>query len=140
MSPAGPAPIPGFESRTEVVNGTRLHYWIGGDLGGPPILLWHGFLSTSYGGRHVAPALAQAGAAVLLPDMRGYGDSDKPAGVDDYDGRALAQEFRALVQQIGFGSGRKLTLVAHDRGAPPALLWAADRMVLERVSTRQAPA
>jgi pimeloyl-ACP methyl ester carboxylesterase len=58
--------------------------------------------------------------------MRGYGDSDKPAGVEGYDGRALAEEFRALVRQIGFGQGQKLTLVAHDMGAPPALLWAAD--------------
>lgn len=126
MSRAHAASIPGFESRSEVVNGVRLHYWIGGDPSGPPVLLWHGFLSTSYGWRHVAPALAESGAAVLIPDMRGYGDSDKPAGVEGYDGRALAEEFRALVRQIGFGSNRKLTIVAHDMGAPPALLWAAD--------------
>ena len=63
---------------------------------------------------------------VLVPDMRGFGDSDKPAGTEGYDGRALAEEFRALRQQIGFGAGRPLTLVAHDMGAPPALLWAAE--------------
>lgn len=56
----------------------------------------------------------------------GFGDSDKPAGTEGYDGRALAEEFRALRQQIGFGAGRPLTVVAHDMGAPPALLWAAD--------------
>ena len=72
------------------------------------------------------PALAAAGRAVLVPDMRGYGDSDKPEGTEGYDGRALAEEFRALVRQVGFGAGRPLTLVAHDMGAPPALLWAAD--------------
>lgn len=74
----------------------------------------------------MAPALVDAGCAVLVPEMRGYGDSDKPAGVAGYGGRALAEEFRALVGQIGFGGGRPLTLVAHDMGAPPALLWAAD--------------
>jgi pimeloyl-ACP methyl ester carboxylesterase len=58
--------------------------------------------------------------------MRGYGDSDKPAGTAGYDARALAEEFRALVRELGFGAGRPLTLVAHDMGAPPALLWAAD--------------
>ena len=42
-----------------------------------------------------------------------------------YDGAALAEEFRALVKQTGFGAGRPLTLVAHDVGAPPALVWAA---------------
>ena len=43
-----------------------------------------------------------------------------------YDARALAEEFRALVRQIGFGGGKPLVLAAHDMGAPPALLWAAD--------------
>ena len=72
------------------------------------------------------PALAEAGYAVLVPDMRGYGDSDKPEGTTGYDARALAEEFRALVQVIGFGGGKPMTLVAHDMGAPPALLWCAD--------------
>jgi pimeloyl-ACP methyl ester carboxylesterase len=57
--------------------------------------------------------------------MRGYGDSDKPEGDVGYDGAALAEEFRSLVKQTGFGAGRPLTLIAHDMGAPPALLWAA---------------
>jgi pimeloyl-ACP methyl ester carboxylesterase len=118
--------IPGFTSNTVSINGVGLHYLVGGNPNGPPVILWHGFLSTSYAWRKVMPALANAGLAVLAPDMRGYGDSDKPAGIEGYDGRALAEEFRALVRQIGFGTGRPLTLVAHDMGAPPALLWAAD--------------
>jgi pimeloyl-ACP methyl ester carboxylesterase len=72
------------------------------------------------------PLLADAGLSVLVPDMRGYGDSDKPTGIDGYDGRSLAEEFRRLVGQIGFGAGRPLTIVAHDMGAPAALLWTAD--------------
>jgi pimeloyl-ACP methyl ester carboxylesterase len=120
------AALPGFTSHVEAVGGVRLHYWLGGDPGGDPVLLWHGFLSTSHVWRKVMPALAEAGLAVLVPDMRGYGDSDKPEGTEGYDGRALGEEFRALVRQIGFGGGRPLTLVAHDMGAPPALLWAAD--------------
>lgn len=72
------------------------------------------------------PLFAAAGCRVLAPDMRGYGDSAKPEGSDGYDGRALAEEARALVRTIGFGDGRPLTLVAHDMGAPGALLWAAD--------------
>jgi pimeloyl-ACP methyl ester carboxylesterase len=119
--------IPGFASNTASINGVRLHYLLGGNPNGPPVLLWHGFLSTSYAWRKVMPGLANAGLAVLVPDMRGYGDSDKPAGTEGYDARALSQEFRALVREIGFGTGRPLTLVAHDMGAPPALLWAADR-------------
>jgi pimeloyl-ACP methyl ester carboxylesterase len=74
----------------------------------------------------VAPALADAGFAVLVPDMRGFGDSDKPTGTAGYDARALAEEFRALVRQIGFGNAKPIILAAHDMGGPPALLWAAD--------------
>jgi pimeloyl-ACP methyl ester carboxylesterase len=118
--------ILGFTSKTASISGVRLHYWQGGDPNGQPVLLWHGFLSTSYAWRKVMPLLIAHGYAVLVPDMRGYGDSDKPAGTEGYDARALAEEFRALVHKIGFGAGRPLLLVAHDMGAPPALIWAAD--------------
>lgn len=120
------SPIPGFTSETASVGGVRLHYWRGGDPNSQPVLLWHGFLATGYTWYKVAPALVDAGMSVLVPDMRGYGDSDKPAGTEGYDARSLAEEFRTLVHQIGFGGGRPITLVAHDMGAPPALLWAAD--------------
>jgi pimeloyl-ACP methyl ester carboxylesterase len=118
--------IPGFRSEAASIGGTRIHYWVGGDPNGQPVLLWHGFLSTGYAWRKVMPVLADAGLAVLVPEMRGFGDSDKPAGTEGYDARALSEEFRALVRQIAFGSGRPISLVAHDLGAPPALLWAAD--------------
>ena len=118
--------IPGFTSATAHVDGVDIHYWVGGHPQGAPVLLWHGFLSTAYAWRHVAPKLAEAGLHVLVPDMRGFGDSDKPEGTEGYDNRALAEDFRALVAMIAFGGGRPLTLVAHDMGAPPALLWTAD--------------
>ncbi|HEY5215161.1 MAG TPA: alpha/beta hydrolase [Acidobacteriaceae bacterium] len=127
MAQTSTSEIAEFRSETAVVNGTRLHYWIGGNPRGKPVLLWHGFLSTAYSWYKVMPLLAEAGYSVLVPDMRGYGDSDKPSGTEVYDARALAEEFRALVQQIEFGNGRKLVLVAHDMGAHPALIWAADR-------------
>ena len=73
--------IEGMRSETATINGVKLHYWIGGPAEGQPVLLWHGFLSTAYAWRHVAPGLARAGMAVLAPDMRGFGDSDKPGGV-----------------------------------------------------------
>jgi pimeloyl-ACP methyl ester carboxylesterase len=108
------------------VAGVRLHYWIAGDPDGMPVVLWHGFLSTGYGWRDVAPALVKAGHSVLIPDMRGYGDSEKPAGNDGYDARALADECRTLAGAIGFGRGKKLIHAAHDMGALPALIWCAD--------------
>jgi pimeloyl-ACP methyl ester carboxylesterase len=119
-------PILGLRSETINVAGIRLHYWIGGDPDGRPVILWHGFLSTAYAWRKVATVLAAAGMAVLVPDMRGYGDSDKPAGNEGYDARALSEEMRALVGEIGFGRSRAIILAAHDMGALPALIWAAD--------------
>jgi len=118
--------IANFRSETAVVNGVCLHYWIGGVPNGTPVLLWHGFLGTGYSWRKVRPLLAEAGFSILVPDMRGYGDSDKPAGTEGYDARALSEQFRELVRQIGFGNERAIILAAHDMGAPPALLWAAD--------------
>jgi pimeloyl-ACP methyl ester carboxylesterase len=91
-----------------------------------PVSRWHGFLSTACAWRDVAPALAKVGLAVLIPDMRGYGDSDKAAGNDGYDARSLAEEGRALVAAIGFGKGKPLIHAAHDMGALPALIWTAD--------------
>ena len=118
--------IAGLDSRFAEVGDTKLHFWLGGDPAGQPVLLWHGFLSTSYAWRRVAALLVEAGFSVLVPDMRGYGDSDKPSGVSGYDMRALAEEFRALVRVLGFGAGQPLILAGHDMGGPPALLWAAD--------------
>ena len=119
------AKVPGFESLVAEVNGQRLQYWIGGNPQGKPVLLWHGFLGTSYAWHDVMPLLAKAGYFVLAPDMRGFGDSSKPAGTEGYDGKTLADDFRLLTQQIGFGGGKAIFIIAHDMGAPPALLWAA---------------
>ena len=119
-------PIAGFRSETETVGGVRLHHWVGGDPSGQPVILWHGFLSTGYAWREVATALAAAGMSVLVPDMRGFGDSDKPEGNEGYDARALSEECRALVASIGFGAGKPVIHAAHDMGALPALIWSAD--------------
>ena len=77
--------VPGFHGEVAMVGGIRIHYWIGGEPSGSPVLLWHGFLGTGYMWRHVMTALAEAGFAVLVPDMRGYGDSDKPPGTKGFD-------------------------------------------------------
>jgi pimeloyl-ACP methyl ester carboxylesterase len=123
---SSPPAIDGFISATVTLRGVRLHYLLGGNPAGYPALLWHGFLSTSQEWRKVMPLLTEAGFAVLVPDMRGYGDSDKPPGTAGYDTRALAEDFRALVAEIGFGRGKPIIIAAHDMGAPPALIWAAD--------------
>ena len=107
-----------FSHHTMIANEVSLHYVIGGK--GGPVLLWHGFLETWYCWRKVMPALAER-YIVIAPDMRGYGDSEKPEQA--YDARTLAEDFRQLVHQLGFN---QIHLVAHDMGAPPALIYASE--------------
>ena len=102
---------------TFTTNGITLHCVTTGS--GSPVLLWHGFLGTWYSWRKLIPLLASE-HTVVVPDMRGYGDSDKPES--GYDGLSLVADFRALVRYLNLGP---LHVVAHDMGAPPALLWAA---------------
>ncbi len=86
---------------------------------GEPVVLLHGFLGTWYSWRKVMPALA-ARHTVVAPDLRGYGDSDKPAA--GYDSATIAEDIRQLVRHLGLG---RVSLVGHDMGAPPAYAYAA---------------
>ncbi|HYQ15362.1 MAG TPA: alpha/beta fold hydrolase, partial [Polyangiaceae bacterium] len=51
---------------------------------GPPVLLLHGFPDTSLGFRDLCEALAARGFRAIAPDLRGFGLSDKPAGLEPY--------------------------------------------------------
>ncbi|CAN7550357.1 alpha/beta fold hydrolase [Duganella sp. LjRoot269] len=59
------------------VNGVRYHYLLHKGSG-PVVVLLHGWGSTSYMWRFVMPRLSEAGYTVLAPDLRGFGDTDKP--------------------------------------------------------------
>jgi pimeloyl-ACP methyl ester carboxylesterase len=110
-------PIESFSHQNITVNGVRLHYVTAGS--GSPLLLWHGFCETWYCWREVMSILSEK-YMVIAPDMRGYGDSEKPA--EGYDGLNLAEDFRAIVQHH---THDRLMIAAHDMGAPAALLYAA---------------
>ncbi len=116
----------GFSLEKRVANGVRLNvrHTVGrGDL--PPLLLLHGFPQTHAMWHKVAPALAQR-FALVAPDLRGYGDSDKPAGPADhsaYSKRAMALDAIELMRGFGFGS---FFVCAHDRGARVAHRLALD--------------
>ena len=66
-------------------NGVGINYEVVGE--GRPVVLLHGFPDTGGLWRHQIPALAEAGFQVIVPDMRGYGRSDKPAEVEAYASR-----------------------------------------------------
>jgi pimeloyl-ACP methyl ester carboxylesterase len=85
--------IPGFQKKLAQVAGVDISYWIGGRPECHPVLLWHGFLGTSFSWHKMMPLLAHAGCSVLAPHMRGFGDSAKPEGTDGYDWNSLATNF-----------------------------------------------
>ena len=85
---------------------------------GPPVLLLHGFPEFWYSWRHQLGPLAAAGFRAVAPDLRGYGQSDKPRAVGDYAIEHLVADVRALVLELG---GEPVTLVGHDWGG--ALAW-----------------
>ncbi|MSQ06712.1 MAG: alpha/beta hydrolase [Dehalococcoidia bacterium] len=107
-----------IQHHTAKVNDIRLHYVTSGD--GPPLFLLHGFPQSWYMWRKVIPALAER-FTVVAPDLRGYGDSDKPAG--GFDKRTMAQDIIALARSLGY---EQFSLAGHDRGGRVAYRCALD--------------
>lgn len=105
----------GFESfDVTIAEGICIHGRRGGE--GPPLLLLHGHPQTHVMWHRVAERLAKH-YTVIAPDLRGYGDSSKPAGLPDhsnYSKRAIAGDQIALMRHFGF---EEFFLCAHDRGA-----------------------
>jgi len=109
-----PLTIPRF--RYEQVpgqDGVRLHTAIGGS--GSPVVLLHGFPQTHLMWRHVAGELATTNT-VIVPDLRGYGASDKPDATSPgtYAKRTMAADVVTLARTLGH---ERFALVGHDRGA-----------------------
>jgi haloacetate dehalogenase len=107
-------PLPSmFRSRIIDADGVAIHAVVGGD--GPPVLLLHGYPQTHLIWHDVAPALA-ARHTVVLTDLRGYGDSAKPAPVTDdlYSKRAMARDQVSVMRKLGFD---RFAVAGHDRGA-----------------------
>jgi pimeloyl-ACP methyl ester carboxylesterase len=105
---------PEFEYRRVDVEGVTINCAIAGS--GPPVLMLHGYPQNHLMWRDVAPALAED-HTVVVADLRGYGDSDKPApdaAGEVYAKRSMAADQAGLMRQLGFG---RFQLVGHDRGA-----------------------
>jgi haloacetate dehalogenase len=106
--------------RIEGADGVMINVAVEGS--GPAVVLLHGFPQTHLMWRHVAPALAGE-FTVICPDLRGYGDSDKPAEATAYAKREMARDVLAVSERLGF---RSFALVGHDRGALVAFRAALD--------------
>ena len=115
--------FPGFELRQVETSGASINLVTGGT--GPPLLLLHGYPQTHLMWRKLAPRLAIE-FTVVVPDLRGYGDSSKPpAGSDNvnYSKRALAQDQVETMTALGF---ERFAVAGHDRGARVAHRLARD--------------
>jgi pimeloyl-ACP methyl ester carboxylesterase len=109
------------------VNGVGIEYEVTGDHG-PPVVLLHGFPDSGRLWRNQVPALAEAGFKVIVPDLRGYGRSDKPSAVQAYALAALVGDVLAVMSDAGV---ERAHVVGHDWGA--ALAWALATYASERV-------
>jgi len=89
-----------------------------GDPAGEPVVLLHGFPELSHSWRHQLPALAEAGYHAVAPDLRGYGDSDRPAGVEAYAAPKLVGDVAGLIRALGH---ERAHVVGHDWGG--SLAW-----------------
>lgn len=96
---------------------------------GPPVLLLHGFPDCWRLWRHQLPALAEAGHRVIAPDLRGFGGTDKPEKVEDYEMRTLVGDAVGLLDALGVD---RAAVVGHDWGA--ALAWMVATFAPDRVS------
>ncbi len=106
--------------------GVEIAYEATGD--GPPVILLHGFPDTGRLWRHQVPALADAGLRVIVPDLRGYGRSEKPDEVKEYGMRLLVGDVLAVLDDAG---AARAHLVGHDWGAVVA--WTLARQAPARV-------
>ena len=122
QAPAAPAPgapadttrfFPGFKPFRLKTSGAEINGVVGGS--GPPVLLLHGAPQTHITWRGVAPKLT-ATHTVVVPDLRGYGDSSKPADGENhanYSKRAMALDQVEVMKQLGFA---KFPAIGQDRG------------------------
>lgn len=121
------------QSLTANVNGVKIHYLKAG-AGKTPLVLLHGFGETSH---MWIPLFDSFGKdyTVIAPDLRGLGDSSRPAS--GYDKKTAAADIRELVKSLGY---ERIDLVGHDIGLMVAYAYAAQYPdAVERLALLEAP-
>ena len=108
------------------VNGISMRVEVTGE--GQPVVLLHGFPDSGRLWRHQVPALAGAGFQVVVPDLRGYGGTDKPDDVGAYAMPFLAGDVLGLLDHLGLARAH---VVGHDWGA--GLAWVLASLAPDRV-------
>jgi pimeloyl-ACP methyl ester carboxylesterase len=114
---ASAADAPGFVDKTVQVNGTKIHYQIGGQ--GSPVVLLHGYAQTGHMWKPILADLAKT-HTVIVPDLRGAGGSARPD--DGYDKKNMAKDIHELVTGV---TTEPAAVVGHDIGLMVAYAYAA---------------
>ncbi|GLQ51857.1 alpha/beta fold hydrolase [Dyella flava] len=105
--------FPGFSSQYIKTSGATIRVLTKGE--GPPLLLLHGHPETHVTWHKIASSLAEQ-YSVVLPDLRGYGDSSRPSGGENhinYSFRAMALDQKEVMAQLGH---KRFFMAGHDRG------------------------
>ena len=97
---------------------------------GEPVLLIHGFPELAFSWRHQLPALAAAGYRAIAPDLRGYGESDKPDSLDQYTIQTLVADITGLLDSMEL---ERAHIVGHDWGA--LIAWQMALLAPQRMSS-----
>lgn len=108
-----PAPASGIAMQWVEANGQNFEVATAGK-GKKLALCLHGFPELNYSWRHQIPLLVEMGYKVWAPNLRGYGGSSKPEGIDSYRLNILVKDVAALIDASG---AEEVTLIAHDWGA-----------------------
>jgi len=119
-------PVEDVPRRRVTVNDIKLSLIDAGE--GPAVLLLHGWPDSALLWRYQIPALTAAGLRVIAPDLRGFGESDKPEAVAAYRVRESVRDMVALLDALGVD---RASIVGHDWGAPIA--WLLATFLAERV-------
>jgi len=107
----------------------RLAYYEAGPKDGVPILMVHGWPELAYSWSHQMPALAAQGYRAIAVDLRGFGHSDAPHGVEHYDVMQIVSDLEALMDHLELP---RVVLLGHDWGG--IVVWHAARFLARRVS------
>jgi len=99
-----------------------------GPIDGPVVILIHGWPELAYSWKTTVPPLVAAGYRVVAYDLRGFGCSDAPRGIEHY---AIEQMVGDLESVINSQAASKVTLIGHDWGG--IILWHAARMIADRI-------
>lgn len=111
------------------VNGIRMGYYDSGPIDDtPPMVLCHGWPELAFSWRHQIKALAAAGIRVIAPDQRGFGATDRPAAVEDYDIAHLTADLVGLLDHLQID---RAIFVGHDWGG--FVVWQMPLLYPDRV-------